>query len=222
MLSDAEESALSQKLAAYADTTSTQIIVVTLPSLEGAEIADYAVALGRTWGVGQQGQDNGVVILVSREDRDVFIATGYGIEGAIPDAVASRIVRNVIVPSFREGNFYAGISQAADHLISAARGEFTAEKVSSPRRGERARDGAPVFILFIIAYFVISAIRHGKRGGGGDGGKPYRRSRGGLPLIIWGGGGGFGGGGGGFGGGGFGGFGGGGGSFGGGGAGGSW
>ena len=224
MLSDAEERTLSSRLASYADTTSTQIIIVTLPSVDGA-IEEYAVELGRRWGVGQQGQDNGVVILVSRDDRDVYIATGYGLEGAIPDAIASRIVRNVIVPNFRSGNYYAGLSEAADHLIAAARGEFSAEQVRTPRQGERTFDGATLFILMIIAYFVISAMRH-RGGGGSDGGRRYRRRHGGPPIIIWGGGwggghgGGFGGGG--FGGGGFGGFGGGGGSFGGGGAGGSW
>jgi uncharacterized protein len=220
MLSDAEERTLSAKLASYADTTSTQIIIVTIPSVEGA-IEEYAVELGRRWGVGQQGQDNGVVILVLRDDRDVFIATGYGLEGAIPDAIASRIVRNVIVPNFRSGNYYAGLSEAADHLIAAARGEFSAEQIGTPRQGERTFDGATLFILMIIAYFAISAMRH-RGGGGSDGGRRYRRGHGGPPIIIWGGGhrGGFGGGG--FGGGGFGGFGGGGGSFGGGGAGGSW
>lgn len=229
MLDAAEEQALAQKLQHYQDSTSTQIVIVTLPSLEGHEPADYAVALGRAWGVGRQGQDNGVVILVSRDDREVFIATGYGLEGAIPDAIASRIVRGVIVPRFREGRFYAGLNEAVDHLVDAATGEFTAEQIRAPEReGERALDGATLFVLFIIAFFVINAIRH-NRGRGGDGGRRYRRSRRDLPFIIWGGGGGWGGGrSGGFGGfgggggGGFGGFSGGGGSFGGGGAGGGW
>lgn len=216
LLSAAEEQALTQKLVAYADTTSTQIVIVTLPDLGGVPAADYAVELGRVWGVGQQGQDNGVVILVSRDDRQAFIATGYGIEGAIPDAVASSIYRNVLVPNFREGQFYGGLSQATDALIAAARGEFTAREIDHPE-GEGI-NGAALFALFIILYFVLSAVR---RGGGGGGGRRYRR-HGGPPIIIWGGG--FGGGGGGFGGGGFGGggFGGGGGGFGGGGAGGSW
>lgn len=227
LLSPSEEQALKQKLLAYEDTTSTQIVIVTIESLDGVAPVDYATELGRSWGVGQQGQDNGVVILVSRDDREVFIAPGYGLEGAIPDAIAARIVRNTLVPSFREGNFYAGLSAASDQLIAAAAGEFEAV---ADRRPPGSRDGgklpaANIFILLIIAYFVISAARRG--GGGSDGGKRYRRRRGGPPIIIWGGGlggrsGGFGGGGGGFGGGGFGGGGFGGGSFGGGGAGGGW
>lgn len=227
MLSAAEEQALTQKLQHYQDSTSTQIIVVTLPSLEGHEPADYAVALGRAWGVGQQGQDNGVVLLVSRDDREVYIATGYGLEGAIPDAIAARIVRNVIVPRFRQGNFYLGIDEAVDNLAAAATGEFSADQIRSPdREGEGVFGAATIFVLAIIFIFIINAIRHNRGGGGGDGGRRYRSRRGGPPIIIWGGGfgggrgGGFGGGG--FGGGGFGGFSGGGGSFGGGGAGGGW
>lgn len=222
MLSNSEERWLSEKLNAYQDTTSTQIIIVTLPSLNGVPASDYAIELGRQWGVGQQGQDNGVVILASRDDRKIFIATGYGLEGAIPDVIASRIIQQIIVPNFRQGNFYNGFSGAVDALIDAARGEFDA----IPRAEGPSLDPDTVLLLIFLAIFLFSVI---SRGGGKSGGKRYRR-RSDFPVILWGpsfgggrggfGGGGFGGGG--FGGGGFGGFGGGGGSFGGGGAGGGW
>lgn len=216
MLSVAEEQALTQNLRFYADSTSTQIVIVTLPDLGGADIATYATELGQQWGVGQQGQDNGVVILVSRDERKVFIATGFGLEGAIPDAVAGRIIREIVTPNFKQGRFYAGLAGAVDALMLAAAGEFTADQ--SPSTYAPSDEGEDVFgllfVLFIIIMFIISTI--GRRGGGG-GGRRYRHS-GGPPIILWGGG--FGGGGSGFGGGGFGGFGGGG--FGGGGAGGSW
>ncbi len=222
LLTPSEERALTAKLTAYADTTSTQIVVVTIPSLEGVPAAEYALVLGRNWGVGQAGQDNGVVILVARDDREVRIETGYGLEGAIPDAVAARIHRNVMVPYFREGRFYEGISGAADLLIAAAAGEFTAEEATPRRSGKPPINPSALMGLFIIVWFVITSIR--RRGGGNDGGKRYRRHAYGAPFIVWGGGlggGGFGGGMGGGGlGGGFGGFGGGG--FGGGGAGGGW
>ncbi len=224
LLTLSEEQRLTAKLTAYEDTTSTQIVVVTIPSLEGVPAAEYALALGRSWGIGQAGQDNGVVILVARDDREVRIETGYGLEGAIPDAVAARIYRNVIVPYFREGRFYEGISGAADLLIAAAAGEFTAEEAAPRRSGKPPINPSALMGLFIIAWFVITSIR--RRGGGNDGGKRYRRHAYGPGFIVWGGG--LGGGGGGFGGGlgggglggGFGGFGGGG--FGGGGAGGGW
>lgn len=218
MLSSGEERLLEQKLRGYADSTSTQIVIVTIESLNGVPPAMYATELGRQWGVGQKGKDNGVVILVSKSDHEVFIAPGYGLEGAIPDAIASRIYRNIIRPAFREGRFYAGLDRATDAIIAAAEGEFEAEAVSASRDEGGGMDTATGFVLLVILYFVLT----GWRKGGGKGG---RRRRGGMPFIIWGGGhgghghhGGFGGGG--FGGGGFGGF--GGGSFGGGGAGGSW
>ncbi len=236
LLSPTEERLLTQKLAGYADTTSTQIIIVTVPSLNGVPASDYAVELGRRWGVGQQGKDNGVVILVSRDDRKVFIATGFGLEGAIPDAVAARIVRNILIPNFRQGRYYDGLSAAVDALMQAARGEYTADRTPNASRGTGGPNLALIFILLIILFFFLSALRNGG-GNDGDGWDEYddeddrkrrrrRRRRGHAPVIIWGGGfggrhhGGFGGGGfGGFGGGGFSG---GGGSFGGGGAGGSW
>ena len=223
-LSPAEERALSVRLASYADTTSTQIVIVTLPSLDGAAASDYAVELGRRWGVGQAGYNNGVVILISREDRQVFIATGYGLEGSIPDAVASRIYRNVLVPHFRQGRFYGGLSQAVDALMLAAAGEFEASQSGRESGGINV---ALIVVLAILVVFIVIALRDAR--GGGDGGvRPPRRRRhyGEPPIIIlggpgfgrrtggWSGGGGFGGG--------LGGFGGGGGSFGGGGAGGGW
>lgn len=214
LLSASEERLLTAKLEAYADTTSTQIVVVTLPDLGGADAGQYATELGQQWGVGQQGMDNGAVILVSRDDRKVFIATGYGLEGAIPDAIAARIVRNILVPNFRQGDYYNGLSLAVDALIQAAAGEYTAEQVPDQYEDSGSNE-ALIYILLIILFFIFSA-----RNRGGGKGRRYRRG-GGPPVIIWGGGssGGFGGGG--FsGGGGFGGFGGGG--FGGGGAGGSW
>lgn len=218
MMSSSEERQLSQKLATYNDTTSTQIIVVTLPSLDGIPESDYAIELGRQWAVGQAGQNNGVVILATRDDRRLFIATGYGLEGAIPDIVANRIVQDIMIPNFRQGRFYNGFDSAADALILAARGEFTA----SPQGSSEGLDPDTLRLLIWIAIFIIIiSIRNNNSSGG----KRYRR-RGGFPTVVWGptigggGGGSFGGGG--FGGGGFGGFSGGGGSFGGGGAGGGW
>jgi uncharacterized protein len=224
LLSRADENRLAQKLTTYTDTTSTALVVVTLPSLNGAPISDYAVVLGREWGIGQEGKDNGVVVLVSKADRKVFIATGYGLEGAIPDAIANRIVDGIITPEFRQGRFYTGLDRGTDAIIQAAAGEFTADAVPASDGGDR---GMPAlgFVLLIILYFVVSSMWRG--GPGNKGGKKKQGRHDGdfdFPIIFWGGGGhrgggGFGGGGG-FDGGGFGGFGGGG--FGGGGAGGSW
>ena len=222
LLSSVEEQTLERTVRFYADTTSTQIVIVTLPDLGGQDIALYATELGQQWGVGRQDQDNGIVILVSRDDHKVFIATGFGLEAAIPDAVANRILNEIVLPDFKQGRFYAGLAGAVDALILAAAGEFTAERtprvITRTRRRRTRSFSGLLYVVLMIVFFVVSSFG---RGGGRGGGRRYRR-HGGLPFIIWGGGSGFGGGGSsGFGGGGFsGGFGGGG--FGGGGAGGSW
>jgi len=218
LLSGGEERTLARKLTAFEDTTSTAIVVVTLQSLDGAPIADYAFELGRAWGVGQEGKDNGVVFLVSKGDRRMFIATGYGVEGALPDAIANRIIERIVTPAFRDGRFYAGIDRGTDAIIQATKGEYDA---SAETRSASSDDGMPtalIFTLLILAYFLTRSFFGG--GGLGKHSRKSRRRHGDMPVIIWGGGGG---GGGGFSGGGSGGFGGfGGGSFGGGGAGGSW
>ncbi len=223
LLAPAERQALEAKLVAYDDSTSTQIAVAIFPTLNGADAGDYATEVGRAWGVGQAGADNGVVLLVSVEDRQVFIATGLGAEAVIPDVIAGRIVRNVIVPAFRQGRFYTGIDQATDALMRAAAGEFSAAD-RAPGPSDGGFNPVLLFILVIIAVIVLANLleRH-HDDGDGKGKKRRRRSHGPGFIVIpggWSGGGGGGWSGGGFGGGGFGGFGGGG--FGGGGAGGSW
>lgn len=216
MLSPEQERHLARKLTAFEDTTSTAIVVVTVQSLNGAPASDYAIELGRAWGVGQAEKDNGVVVLVSRGDRKMFIATGYGVEGALPDAIANRIVERILTPAFRDGRFYAGLDRGTDAIIRATQGEYEASAESRSASEDDGLPGALIFTLLILLYFVGSSFFRG--GGRGKKGRRSRR-RGDMPVFIWGGGGR---GGGGFsgGGGGFGGF--GGGSFGGGGAGGSW
>lgn len=221
-LEPVEERALERKLRTYADTTSTQIAVVTVPDLGGMDAQEFALEIGRTWGVGQEGQDNGIVFLISRKERQVRIEVGYGLEGAVPDAIAARIIREVVTPSFKQGQFFAGINAGVDLIMAAAAGEFEGLAQSGRSGSGGGIDPIFIYLAFIFIYFIVSGIRN--KGGGKGGYRKGRRS--GMPVIIWGGGlhgnrgGGFGGGGGGFGGGGFGGFGGGG--FGGGGAGGSW
>jgi uncharacterized protein len=182
--SSSEERQLNGLLRGYADTTSTQIVVVTVQNLGGKPAADFALTVGRDWQVGQSGKDNGVVILMSREEREVFIATGYGIEGAVPDALAGRIVRNIMIPRFREGNFFQGVVDAISVILSAASGEFDAEKFQDEERSERGIPPGVLLIIIIIVFRVISGIRHGGGGAGGPGGRRHGGS-GLLPIILW-------------------------------------
>jgi uncharacterized protein len=225
IFSSGEASQLERKLNEFEYRTSTQIFVITLDDNEGYPADMLAPLIGERWGVGQQGKDNGLLILVDMQERDVYISTGYGLEEYVPDITAGRIVDNEILPNFKNGDYYAGIDAATEVLISLLDGKFTAEEYKKQSSGGGAA-GSIGGIIFMIILF--SALFGGRRRSSGMG-------RSNLPLWIalgmmsggrhsgsWGnfssGSGGFGGGGGGFGG-----FsGGGGGSFGGGGAGGSW
>lgn len=220
VLSAEEEAQLERKLVAYDDSTSNQVAIVTVKTLDGYPIEEYAVQLFRTWGIGNKNTNNGVLIIAAIEDRAIRIETGYGLEGAIPDITAAQIIRNDIGPSFREGNYYAGFDKAVESIILAAAGEYKAPEGYNKKEGKKPL--VPILVFVIILFIIISNINRG--GGGGFMSRRGYRGFGG-PIFFpggFGGGGGSGwsGGGGGFGGGGFGGF--GGGSSGGGGASGSW
>jgi uncharacterized protein len=223
-LSQTEIDQLEQKLVAFDDSTSTQIAVVLIKSLDGYDVADYAVRLAESWGIGGSKNNNGVLLLASIGDRKVTIQTGYGIEGALPDAIARRIIENEIKPNFRSGDYFSGLDQGTSAIIAYTKGEY-----KEARKKPQQSKGPSGFVVFLIILAIIFLIS--RKGGGGSqviggrgGASPFwwmlmgsglgRSSRGGFGGFS-GGGGGFGGGGGGFGG--FGG-----GSFGGGGASGSW
>ena len=227
-LAPGERDALERKLSAYDDSTSTQIAVVLVPTTDGVAPVDYATEILRAWGVGQAGRDNGVVLLVALQDRELFITTGFGAEGALTDARSGRIVRDILVPSFRQGQFFAGIDRATDAMMAALDGEFDAMPSAQPGGGDGLAEAMfLVLVIFLILFVLASRQKGGPSPPSSGGGR--RRSRSPGVIVVPGFGGGFGGGsgfggggfgGGGFGGGGFGGF--GGGFGGGGGAGGSW
>ena len=228
MLDAGEESQLETKLTNYADTTGSQIAIVMVDQVF-CDMSLTAIDLGHEWGIGQEAEDNGVVFLIAKEDREIFIATGYGVEGYVPDVYVNRIIKNVIRPNFREYNYYEGLDESTDIIISLLSGTYVAPEEPAVEDG-----GIPLWLIFLIILILLSIIRRNNGGGNqydydrngrwildDDWGKSngnwgdFKRGRG---VFIPGGG--FGGSGGSFGGGGFGGFGGGG--FGGGGAGGSW
>lgn len=223
-LSPDQVESLERKLVAFDDSTSTQVAVVIMRSVGAYDINQYTAELGEKWGVGSK-KNNGVVILAALEDRKISIQTGYGVEGALPDAITKRIIENEIKPNFKAGNYYAGLDRATDAVIAATKGEYKNDQPK--KRRSSGSSGFPFGILVII----VIAILISRRGGGGGGGQVIG-GRGGASPFWWllmgsqmgrssgSGWGGFSGGGGSSGGGGFGGF--GGGSFGGGGSSGDW
>jgi len=214
---------LENKLVAYNDSTSTQILVLTLESLDGYPLETFANEIGEKWGVGQKGKDNGVVIVMSKQDRKITIRTGYASQIHLPPTINKTIIDQVIIPFFKQGNYAGGIDAGVDAIMQAFAGKFKAE----PKEPEYEVDWFSTILLIGFILFIIIAIAGKNKGGGsGNGGHRQRSLLDDIILMNAGrsilGGGGFGSGGGhsSGGGGGFGGF--GGGSFGGGGASGSW
>lgn len=236
LLDPAQEGELTTKLAGLEAQSNRQLVVATVNSLDGYDIADYGYQLGRIWGIGQDGsqnvggeteKDNGVLLLIAPNDRKVRIEVGYGLEGILTDALSSMIIQNDILPAFRNDDMAGGILAGVDRIalqLALPEDEARALAQQAGVRQQSADDGgANILVIFwicVIIWVVFSSMRSARRGG-----KRYRGGAG--PVVIWGGGGsswGSGSSSGGFGGGGFGGggFSGGGGSFGGGGASGGW
>ncbi len=195
VISTSDEAQLENKLVQYNDSTSTQIAVVTINSIQPFAIEEYAYKLGRKWGVGQDGKDNGIVMLVAVADREVYIATGYGVEGYLTDIATGRIINEVMLPNFKNGNYYAGIDAASDEIFKYMTGAYEGSPMGS---GQKQPDAWIIIIIIIVILIIMS--RNNRKGGG--------TTFSGRGPTYWGGGGfgGFGGGGFGGGGGGFGGF----------------
>lgn len=177
-LNPTEVNALEQKLVAYSDSTSSQIAIVVVPTTGEYPIADYALKLGREWGVGGKGKNNGIVILWASTDRKIYISTGYGMEGAIPDAIAKRIITQVITPEFKNGMYYRGLDKGIDVIFKYATGEYKAD----PKEQEEGGGVSPLLIFIIIFVIILIIIARNKGGGGGGGGY---RSSGAGPIIFW-------------------------------------
>src|SRR4051812_14480330 len=217
VLSPEQNQILEERLVAFDDSTSNQIAIVTVPDLGGSDVESYANKLFRAWGIGTAKHDNGILILVAKNDRKMRIEVGRGLEGPIPDVTSKNIIDNDLEPNFREGNYYRGFDEAITSLEQAAAGEYHERRNRNNDNGGGG-GGLLTFIIILVVVFLIV----GRRGGGPRGGIMSRRGFSGwwIPFLFsggWGGGsrgsgwsgGGFGGGGFGGGGGGFGGFGGG-------------
>jgi uncharacterized protein len=156
LISSEDKATLEQQLEAHEAATSNQIVVVTINSLQGLDIADYALKLGRSWGIGTAEKDNGVLLLVAPNERKVRIEVGYGLEGALPDAIAGSIVRNNILPSFRESDYTKGINNGVTSIFEAIKGEYKAP--ANAVSGSRAPNTTleKYFPLFFIAFIGVT------------------------------------------------------------------
>jgi uncharacterized protein len=154
VLTKEERDTLAEKLTAYDQTTSNQIAIVILQSLQGEPIADVALQFGRAWGVGST-KDNGILILFSYEDRQVRIEVGYGLEGAVPDLVASGIIEKDMIPHFSEGKYAAGFEEAVTSLEKHIGGEYTPDRYAKTDGGGSFY---PLLFFFIFLQWVLAIL----------------------------------------------------------------
>lgn len=172
LLNQSQIEQLERKLRAYQDSTSTQVAIVIVKSVQPYEISDYAVKLGRAWGIGQKDKNNGILLLWAPGDRKVYIATGYGAEGGLTDARSKRIIEQTIKPYFKQMQYYDGLNAATDDIIKYESGEFKADPSSEGDDGDALVGLLIIFVIILVVFYIIGKMNGGKggrRGGGGGG-----------------------------------------------------
>jgi uncharacterized protein len=185
MLSEEEAQRLEYKLVALDDSTGNQIAILTVPNLNDNDISAFANEVFNNWGIGHKDKNNGILILLARDERKSHIEVGYGLEGAIPDVVCKRILQDVMKPLFKQGQFYEGLHQGTDILAKLSSGEYKASDYASPKKYGRGKaaplTGMQKIIGFIVLLLILWAViknpwllllfmnSGGRRGGGGFG-----------------------------------------------------
>ncbi len=152
MISERAAGDLERELQGLEKTDSTQIVVLTIPGLEGESLEEFSIRVAEAWKIGSKGVDNGVILLIARDDRKVRIEVGRGLEGKLTDLVSGRIIRNSIVPRFKTGDFDGGVRAGVDAIVGAVRGEYKAE---GREPGQTRRGAMPVFTLLILLLIAI-------------------------------------------------------------------
>ncbi|WP_108659491.1 TPM domain-containing protein [Acuticoccus kandeliae] len=172
------EKTLSDRLAAHETKTSTQVVVVTLPDLQGYDIADYGYRLGREWKIGTEA-DNGVLLIVAPNDRRVRIEVGYGLEGTLTDAQSRAIIDSAILPAFRDGDLPRGVEAGTAAILTVLDGD----PIELPVAADTADDIEGIFVVvanILIFVFIMYLVSRNNGGGGG-----IRRGSGGRPIILY-------------------------------------
>lgn len=174
VLSPTEKAQLEEKLIRYSDSTTTQIVVVTIESLKGEDVSQLATKWAHTWGLGQAKEDNGVIILVAKSERKIAINPGYGLEDRLTAGIGGEIIRNIIIPEFKAGSYYKGLDKGADALFDVFKGKYKGTR-------KQAAEGQdfPFFIFIIIIAIVIFLMSRNKGGGGNSG-----NNGGGGPSLL--------------------------------------
>ena len=174
VLSADEKTQLEEKLVRYSDSTSTQIMVVTIESLKGEDVSQLATKWAHTWGLGQAKEDNGVILLLAKDERKIAINPGYGLEDRLTAGIGGEIIRNIIIPEFKAGSYYRGLDKGADALFDVFKGKYKGERKQSKGKN------FPILPIIIIVVIILVLASKNKRGGGGNSGN----SGGGGPSLL--------------------------------------
>ncbi|WP_374175127.1 YgcG family protein [Flavobacterium tructae] len=176
ILNASEKSQLEQKLIRYSDSTTTQIVVITIESLKGEDVSQLATKWGQTWGIGGTAKDdNGVIILLAKKEKKIAINPGYGLEDRLTAGIGGTIIRNIIIPEFKAGSFYNGLDKGTDAIIDVFKGKFKGERKQTKGKN------FPILPFIIIVVIVLVLLSRNKRGGGGNSGN---NSGGGGPSLL--------------------------------------
>jgi uncharacterized protein len=182
LLSPSQKNSLENKLIKYSDSTSTQIVVAVISSTQGEYINALGTNWAHEWGIGDKDKDNGIFILLAKDDRKINISTGYGVEHLMTDAMSKRIIERDIIPYFKQGDYYGGLNKGVNSVFEVMTGEYKGTRQSS------SNEGIPfgLIFLFIIFIIILISISKNRRGGGGSGGRRFRNdtSRSILETII--------------------------------------
>ncbi|NBW28356.1 MAG: TPM domain-containing protein [Flavobacteriaceae bacterium] len=173
LLSSEEKTKLEEKLVRYSDSTTTQIVVITIESLKGEDVSLLATNWGQKWGIGGTAKDdNGVVILLAKTEKKIAINPGYGVEDRLTAGIGGEIIRNVIVPEFKAGSFYNGLDKGTNEIIDVLKGKYKG------KRKANKKEGIPPIVIILIVVFVLAIISRRKNNGGNSG------SSGGGPSFM--------------------------------------
>ena len=174
ILSATEKTQLEEKLVRYSDSTSTQIVVITIESLKGEDIGILTPKWAHQWGIGQAKEDNGVLILLAKAERKIWISPGYGLEDRLTAGIGGEITRNIIIPEFKAGSYYRGLDKGADALFDVFKGKYKGERKQSKGKS------FPILPFIVIVVIVLILLSRNKRGGGGNSGN----NGGGGPSLL--------------------------------------
>jgi uncharacterized protein len=176
VLSATEKAQLEEKLIKYSDSTTTQIVIITIESLKGEDIGILTPKWGQQWGIGGTAKDdNGVLILLAKAERKIWISAGYGLEDRLSAGIGGEITRNIIIPEFKAGSYYKGLDKGTDAIIDVFKGKYKGERKQV--KGEKK--GFPIMPIIVIVIIILVLISRNKGGGGGNSG-----NRGGGPSLL--------------------------------------